>query len=113
MRCPTYLTRRGDAWTFQIRLPRALAANSSLANIRASFGVIPQRRALRMAGILAAAARLAFAREAGATTMTTEAPAERRDRLEREPKHRLSDPRTRRSVAPSWRRIARWPRSRE
>jgi len=22
MRCPTYLTRRGDTWTFQIRLPR-------------------------------------------------------------------------------------------
>ncbi|MGD0635351.1 MAG: hypothetical protein ABSA13_13920 [Beijerinckiaceae bacterium] len=57
-----YLTRDGGAFVFQIRVPRALDKDSSLAPIRVRLGNVPPRFARRVADILTGSARMAFQR---------------------------------------------------
>ena len=57
-----YLTKHGQSWVFQRRLPKALDPDSSLAAIRVRLGEVPLREARRLALLLAAASQLAFER---------------------------------------------------
>jgi hypothetical protein len=57
-----HLTRRGDAYIFQIRLPRDLDPNFTSAPVRLNLGRVQKRYAQRAARLLAAAASIAFVR---------------------------------------------------
>jgi integrase len=58
----SYLTRRGNSLAFQIRVPRDLDPDSSLAPIRVTLGALPIREARRQAKSLAGLAEIAFGR---------------------------------------------------
>jgi hypothetical protein len=64
-----YLTKHGQSWVFQRRLPKALASDSSLAAIRVRLGEVPLREARRLALLLAAASQLTFERLLRENTM--------------------------------------------
>ncbi|ESR26349.1 hypothetical protein N177_0849 [Lutibaculum baratangense AMV1] len=57
-----YLTRHGDSWVFQIRVPRRLDPSSSFSSLRVSIGVMPARQARILSTVLAGAAQTLFAR---------------------------------------------------
>lgn len=57
-----HLTKRGDAFLFQIRLPRDLDPLTLSSPIRVNLGCLPRRAAQRAARLLGAAASLAFER---------------------------------------------------
>jgi integrase len=57
-----HLTKRGDAYVFQLRLPRELDPHFISAPVRLHLGRIPKRQAQRTARLLAAAASIAFQR---------------------------------------------------
>ena len=54
------LTKRGDAYIFQIRRPRTLDPQTASSPIRINLGRLPRRAAQRAAGFLGAAATIAF-----------------------------------------------------
>jgi hypothetical protein len=58
----SYLTRRGNSFTFQIRVPRDLDPDSSIAPIRVTLGPMMIREARRQAKCLAGLAEIAFRR---------------------------------------------------
>lgn len=64
-----YLTKHGQSWVFQRRLPKTLASDSSLAAIRVRLGEVPLREARRLALLLAAASQLTFERLLKENTM--------------------------------------------
>jgi hypothetical protein len=55
----SYLTRRGNSLAFQIRFPRDVDPDSSLAPIRVTLGPLPLREARRKVKRLAGLAELA------------------------------------------------------
>lgn len=60
--CAQYLVRKGSAWTFQIRIPVDLVADSTLSRIRIPIGAMSAILARKQAMLLAAVAQVAFAR---------------------------------------------------
>jgi integrase len=64
-----YLTKHGQSWVFQRRLPKALDPDSSLAAIRIRLGALPLKQARRLAALLGAASQLIFERLIKENTM--------------------------------------------
>lgn len=58
--CAHYLSRKGSAWTFQIRLPVDLAGDSTLSSIRIPIGSMSALAARKRALLMASAAQIAF-----------------------------------------------------
>lgn len=58
--CAHYLSRKGSAWTFQIRLPVDLAGDSTLSAIRIPIGSMSALAARKRALLMASAAQIAF-----------------------------------------------------
>jgi len=64
-----FLTKHGQSWVFQRRLPKALDPNFRLAAIRIRLGEVPLKEARRLAVLLGAASQLIFERVIRETTM--------------------------------------------
>jgi len=60
------LTRNGDAFVFQIRIPRRLDPGLTLSPIRLTLGAMPNSQARPLATALAGQAHVEFARRANA-----------------------------------------------
>jgi integrase len=66
-----HLTRNGDAFVFQIRIPRRLDPSLTLSPIRLTLGAMPNSQARPLATALAGLAHMEFARRANALASGT------------------------------------------